>query len=143
MAFEIYAKERPSKSLTPMLSISQKLGRCTLNRAAAELFDKDAVQTALLLWDKETHRMGIRPLPKKDPRSFNIRYARKDKVATGASFSGVMFLNHIGYDLSETKSYPIRWNAEEGHFEVELPKERFGVPPLVAMEGGKKHAKGA
>jgi hypothetical protein len=143
MGFEIYTKEFQSKSLAPMIAISP-LGRCSLNRAAAEMFDKDAVQTVLLLWDKDGYRFAIRPIAKKDPRSFNVRYTRKDKLATSAAFSGVMFLKHIGYDFTETKSYPIRWNAEEAHFEVELPKERFGgVPLLVPVEGGKKHAKGA
>jgi hypothetical protein len=144
MAFEIYTKERQSKSLTPMLSISAKLGRCTLNRAAAEMFDKDAVQTILLLWDAETHRVAIRPIPKKDPRSFNVRFARdKDKRATSATFSGVMFLKHIGYDMSETKSYQIQWVSEQAHFEVQLPAEIFQSKqqPLVAVEGGKKHGK--
>lgn len=144
MPFEIYTKERQSKSLSPMLSISP-LGRCTLNRAAAEMFDKDAVQIVLLLWDNETHKMAIRPITKKDPRSFNIRYSRTDKIATSAAFSGVLFLKHIGYDMSETKSYPIQWNQEEAHFEAELPKERFQgqQAPLMAMEGGKKHGKSA
>jgi hypothetical protein len=142
MSFEIYAKERQSKSMAPMLSISP-LGRCTLNRAAAEMFDKDAVQIILLLWDQETHKIAIRPITKKDPRSFNVRFSRKDKIATSAAFSGVLFLKHIGYDMSETKSYPIQWNAEEAHFEAELPKEKFQgqQQPLAAVEGGKRHGK--
>lgn len=148
MAFEIYAKERQSKSTTPMLSISAKLGRCTLNRAAAEMFDKDAVQTVLLLWDADAYRFAIRPIAKRDPRSFNVRYARdpKDKkTITSAAFSGVLFLKHIGYDISETKSYPIQWVAEQAHFEVQLPAERIlgQQQPLVAVEGGKKHGKSA
>lgn len=147
MPFEIYTKERQSKSLAPMLSISAKLGRCTLNRAAAEMFDKDAVQTVLLLWDADTHRIAIRPIPKKDPRSFNVRYARdkKDKRAMSAAFSGVMFLKHVGYDMSDTKSYPLQWVPEQAHFEVQLPAERFQPKqqPLVAVEGGKKHGKAA
>jgi hypothetical protein len=145
MAFEIYSKERQSKSLAPMLSISSKLGRCTFNRAAAEMLDKEAVLTVLLLWDSETYRMAIRPIPKKDPRSFNIRYARdkKDKRALSAAFSGVMFLKSVGYDMSDTKSYPLQWVPEQAHFEVQFPAERLQVKqqPLVAVEGGKKHEK--
>lgn len=147
MAFEIYTKERQSKSLTPMLSISAKLGRCTLNRAAAEMFDKEAVQTVLLLWDPDTHRMAIRPITNKDPRSFNIRYARdkKSKRTTGAAFSGVMFLKHIGYSMSDTKSYQVKWVSEQAHFEVQFPAEQFQTTQqqLVAVEGGRKHGKAA
>ncbi len=145
MAFELYTKERQSKSLAPMLSISAKLGRCTLNRAAAETFDKDGVTAVLLYWDAETHRIAIKSSANKDPRSFNIRFARdkKTKKVTSGAFSGVLFLKHIGYDMSETKSYPVKWVSEQGHFEVQLPAECFGVSPLVAMDGGKKHGKAA
>ena len=146
MPWEVFAKEFKSKSTNPMLSISP-LGRCTLNRAAAMMLDKEAVQTVLLLWDKEALKFAIRPIAKKDPRSFNIRYSRqKDggKAPTGAAFSGVMFLKHIGYNFSETKSYPVTKNENEDIFEVTLPKERFEgeqQQPLVAVEGGKKHGK--
>ena len=78
----------------------------------------------LLLWDKESCRVAIRPITKKDTRSFNVRYTNKDKAITGA-FSGILFLRHIQYDFSETKTYPICWNAGEAIFEVDLPKERF------------------
>jgi hypothetical protein len=142
MAYEIYVKEYTSKSSAPTLTISQKLGRCTLNRAAAALFQKEAVENVLLMWDKEASKFGIRPIVKKDARSFTIRYAEKDKTVIGAAFSGVMFLRHIGYDLSTTGTYPIKWSSEESIFEVELPKERFvAQQPLMAVEGGKKHAK--
>jgi hypothetical protein len=128
-----------------MLSISAKLGRCTLNRAAAEILDKDAVQTVFLLWDAEAHKMAIRPIQKKDPRSFTIRYARdrKREKLTGAAFSGVLFLKHIGYDMSETKSYPLQWMPDPAQFEVQLPIEKLQgkQQPLVAVEGGKKHDK--
>jgi hypothetical protein len=147
MAFEIYTKERQSKSLAPVLSISAKLGRCTLNRAAAERFDKEAVQSVLLLWDAETQRIAIRPITSKHPSSFNVRYARdkKDKRAMSAAFSGITFLKHIGYDMSDTKGYPLQWVAEQSHFEVQIPAERFQAKqqPLVAVEGGKKHGKSA
>ena len=62
----------------------------------------------------------------------------------GAAFSGVTFLRHIGYDFSTTQSYPIKWDADESVFEVQLPEERFHSSqqqPLTAVEGGKKHGK--
>jgi hypothetical protein len=61
----------------------------------------------------------------------------------GAAFSGVTFLRHIGYDFSTTKAYPIRWDADESVFEVQLAEERFlgQQQPLMAVEGGKRHAK--
>ena len=149
MAWEIYTKESRIKSTAPMLTIGQKLGRITLNRSAAVLFDKEGpVDAVLLMWDKDRMVVGIRPINKKDPRSYGVRYSRskdKDKAITGAAFAGVMFLKHIGYDFSTTKAYPIKWNNDESVFEVELPEERFlgGQQPLIAVEGGRKHGKAA
>lgn len=140
MGYEIYEKEFPTKSTSPTMTISP-LGRCALNRAAAAMFHKEAVENVLLLWDKDAHKFAVRPITKKDSRSFAIRYSQKDKAVTGAAFSGVMFLRHIGYDFSTTKTYPVKWSANESIFEIELPKERFGGQPLVAVEGGKKHGK--
>jgi hypothetical protein len=138
--YEIYVREFASKSTTPTLTISP-LGRCTLNRAAAMLFDKDAVENVLLMWDKESLKFAIRNISKKDARSFNVRYTRKDKTVVGAQFSGIMFLKHIGYDHKTSGTYKLDWNADESFFEVQLPQDRFQGQPLVALEGGKKHAK--
>lgn len=141
MAYEIYAREFRRASTSPTLTISP-LGRMSLNRSASELFDKEAVENVLLLWDKAAYRFAIRPITKKDPRSFNVRYSKKK--GNGAAFSGVMFLKHIGYDFSQTRSFPIKWNADESVFEVDLPQEQFGKPlQLVQAEGGKKHGKAA
>src|SRR5690348_7296658 len=133
MGYEIYVREFASKSTTPTITISP-LGRCSLNRSAAAMFDKDAVENVLLMWDKESLKFAIRPITKKDARAFNIRYSKKDKAVTGAQFSGVMFLRHIKYDFSKTATYPIQWNNEASLFEVELPEERFqSNQPLVAV----------
>jgi len=147
MAWEIFTKESKVRSTAPVLTIGKKLGRCTLNRAAAMLFDKEPVEYVLILWDKEKRKVGLRPIGKKDPRAFAIRYLRskdKDHAVVAAAFSGVTFLHHIGYDLSTTKSYPIKWNEGESIFEVDIPAEKLsGSQPLYAVEGGKRHGKGA
>lgn len=143
MGYTIFEKEYPSKSTAPTLTISP-LGRCTLNRAAAEMLSKDAVENILLLWDAESKKFAIRPVVKKDPRSFTLRYSRKDeKTVVGAAFSGVMFLKHIGYDYSTTGTYSIERNAEGSLYETQLPPEKFGEQqqPLVAVDGGKKHGR--
>lgn len=143
MGWEIYTKQARTVSASPKLAIGKKLGRCSLNRAAALLFDKEGIEQVLLLWDKDNLRIGLRASTKKDPRSFGVKFAqKKDKEASiiGASFSGVTFLRHIGYDLSRTNSYPIAWNADEALFEVKLEEGDFlnSQQPLVAVEGGKK-----
>ena len=144
MGYTIFEKEYPSKSTSPTITISP-LGRCALNRAAADMFYKDAIENILLLWDADEKKFALRPIGKKDARSFAVRYSKKDgddKIIVGAAFSGVMFLKHIGYDYATTGIYPITRNTE-GMYEVALPQERFGVAQqqLTAVEGGKKHGK--
>jgi len=146
MGYTIFEKQYPSKSIDSTITISP-LGRCTLNRAAAEILSKDAVENVLLLWDQDTKKFAIRPIAKKDHRSFQIRYQMKrkdDKTIVGAAFSGVMFLKHIGYDMSRTGTYPVTRSSDGGLFEVQLPVERFDTQPLLtAVEGGRKHGKSA
>ena len=111
---------------------------------AAESLDKDGVTAVLLAWDADTYRIAIKAGTNKDPRSFNVQFARdkKTKKVTSAAFSGVLFLKHIQYDMSETKRYPLTWVSEHAHFEAQLPAEMFQAKqPLVAVEGGKKHGK--
>jgi hypothetical protein len=149
MAWEIFTKESRQKTTAPMLTIGQKLGRITLNRSAAMLFDKEGpIEAVLLLWDKERRVFGIRPINRKDPRSFGVRYTRskdKDKSITGAAFAGVAFLKYIGYDFSTTKAYPVKRSEDESMFEVEVPADRLSgsQQPLIAVEGGRKHGKAA
>lgn len=136
MPYEIYERIYPTKSTNPTVTISP-LGRCSLNRAAASLFQKEAVENVLLLWDRDALRMAIRPITKKDNRAFRIRYQEKDKAVTGAAFSGVLFLKHIGYNSSTTATYPVKWNMNESIFEIELPADRFGGAPLPTTSEGR------
>ena len=143
MGYTIFEKEYPSKSTAPTITISP-LGRCALNRAAAEMLSKDAVENVLLLWDEDAKKFAIKPVGKKDSRSFAVRYTQKakdDKTIVGAAFSGVMFLKHIKYDASTTGIYPITRTNDGALYELQLPAERFGVKSLTAVEGGKKHGK--
>jgi hypothetical protein len=148
MAWDIFVKESRTRTTSPMLTIGKKLGRCSLNRAAAAMFEREAVEFVLLMFDKSARKMGLRPVSKKDPRAFAVRYIRskdKDKAVVGAAFSGITFLQHHGYDLSETKGYPIQWDTEDSIFDVQLPEEKFNVQqkPLGAVEGGRKHGRSA
>jgi hypothetical protein len=149
MPYVIYEKSYPSKSTSPTITISP-LGRCALNRAAAEMLHKDALDNVLLMWDEPAKKFAIRAISKKDNRSFNLRYQYKDndqKTVVGAAFSGVMFLKHIGYDYTTTATYPVTRTEDGTLYEVELPNERFGTvgkeKTLLTVQGGKKHGKAA
>lgn len=142
MGYTIFEKQYPTKSVSPTVTISP-LGRCTLNRAAAELFNKDAVENVLLLWDAEAKRFAMRPIAKKDHRAFAVRYGKNEgNAVVGASFSGVMFLRHIGYDFSRTGTYAVERSNDGSIYEVQLPMERFGIQlvtvPVNAPEGRKR-----
>jgi hypothetical protein len=142
--WEVFTKQARIVSTTPMFTIGKRLGRCALNRAAALLFEREGVDYVLLMFDKESLRIGLKSSSKKDSRSFAVRIARqKEKGVIGGAFSGVTFLRHIGYDLSESRSFPITWNEDESIFEAKLSEACFqpNQQPLVAVQGGKKHAK--
>jgi hypothetical protein len=144
MAYSIFEKQYPSKSLSPTITLSP-LGRCTLNRAAAELLNKDAADMVLLLWDEGAKRFALRPLSKNDKRAFQLKYFKKKtdaNVVVGAAFSGVMFLKNIGYAMKPTGTYAITRSEDGSMYEVQLPPERFNQQPqLSAVEGGKRHGK--
>jgi hypothetical protein len=99
----------------------------------------------LLLWDKDTRKVAIKSISKKDERAYQMRYAKKGK---GAGFAAKTFLEWCGYNYSETKGYPCEWIEAESMFELSLPRseapkspQRF--PRLASKSGrGEGEAKG-
>jgi len=120
MAWEIYEKDS-RRSTSPAITIS-KLGRVSFNAAAADILAKASVSNVLLLWDKEALKVGVRVVPKKDARSYNVHYASKN---SSAGFAAKTFLHYIEYDYAETKAYPCVWNEKESTFEVQLNSASF------------------
>jgi len=101
------------------------LGRISLNKAATRILEKDAVEFVILLWDRDAKRMGIRPITKKDPRSYRVSYG---KNGNGAGFSAKTFFDFIDYDYSVTRSFPVEWNDKENMFEGQIPPEHLKDP---------------
>lgn len=124
MSYEVFEKVI-RRVTTPMLTISQ-LGRLNFNTAASEVLNKHAVEDVLLMWDKESSKIGVRGINKKDTRSYRMRFSRRNK---SAGFAAKPFLEHIGYDYSQTKAYPCTWNEEQGMFETSLPSDAFTAQP--------------
>ena len=116
MGYEIFTRTRVS-SVTPSISIN-KQSRIGLNTATTELFKKNAVEFVLLLWDAERSRMAFRPVVKKDSRAYGVSYAK-----SGGMFTAKMFLEHIGYDYSEGRTFPATWNETESMLEIDIPNE--------------------
>jgi hypothetical protein len=136
MSYEIFEKI-VRRDTEPRVTISV-LGRLQFNTSATRILAKNAVETVLLLWDKDARKIGVKNITKKDDRAYTMRYARKSK---GAGFAAKTFLEWIGYNYSETKGFSCVWNEADCLFEVSLPSpeahkvsQRF---PRLASKGAR------
>jgi len=141
MAYEIFAR-RLRRIGSPTVCFA-KAGRITFNKAAVKILQEQAVEFVLALWDPGAQKVGIRPITKKDPRAYTLRY---NPAGTGAQFSAVTFMEHIGIDYQkETKTFPAEWNAEQGLFEINIGEkatEEEKQPTLLAVSGlGKRQTR--
>jgi hypothetical protein len=125
VAFEIFTREIV-RSVEPTVTITT-MGRIALNKSATAVLEKSAVEYVLMLWDKESNRAAIRPIGKKDRRSYRLSYGTK---GNGAGFSAVTFLNFIKYDWSKTRSFAIEWVTKtEDMYIFTIPQEHLtGMP---------------
>ncbi len=120
MPFEVFSR-KTSRVGTPMMTFTT-LGRIALNKSSTRTLEKDAVEFVVLLWDRDSRRVAIRPLTKKDPRAYRVAYG---KNGNGAGFSAKTFLDYIEYDYSVSRSFAAEWNDKEGQFEAQIPVEHF------------------
>ena len=142
MSYVIFEKTI-RRDTEPRVTIST-LGRLQFNASASKILDKNAVETVLLQWDKDARKVAVKSINKKDDRAYKMRYAKKGK---GAGFAAKTFLEWIGHNYSETKSYSCAWNEAESMFEVILPAEESKLPqrfPRLPARGtkGETEAKG-
>jgi hypothetical protein len=137
MSYEIFEKTI-RRDTEPRVTIST-LGRIQFNASASRILDKNAVETVLLLWDKDTRKIAIKSISKKDDRAYRMRYAKKGK---GAGFAAKTFLEWCGYNYSETKGYPCEWNEADSMFEVSVPAAEAPKSPQRFPRLGSKTAKG-
>src|SRR5262249_19556502 len=96
--------------------------RVALNKSATKVLEKDAVEFVVLLWDRESRMVGVRPLTKRDPRAYRVAYGQK---GNGAGFSAKTFMDFIEYDYTVSRSFPVEWNDKEGMLVAQIPAEHF------------------
>jgi hypothetical protein len=120
MPWEIFTR-KTSRRGTPSITFN-RLGRIALNKTATAKFENDAVEFVLLLWDPSKRQVGIRPITKKDQRSYRLAYGKK---GNGAGFSAKTFMDHIDFDYEESRSVPVRWDESEAMYIAEIPTEYF------------------
>jgi len=110
--------------------------------AATAIMEKNAVEFVLILWDADTHRIAIRPMTKRDPRAYTLTKAKGSSM-----FSAKSFLESVGFDISETRSFEAEWDEKENMLIAELPAEYLKgvqrqpkllrVPESIAKTGSK------
>jgi hypothetical protein len=137
MGYEIFTRTKVS-TVTPSISINKQC-RIGLNRATTDIFKTNAVEFVLLLWDADRSRMAFRPIVKKDARAYGVSYAKQ-----GGMFTAKMFLEHIGYDYSESRTFPATWNETENMLEIDIPSECIKDAPsrqgkLLAVDSKSSH----
>jgi hypothetical protein len=122
MPYEIFTRKIPRMG-TPTLGFS-KIGQITFNQSASRILQKEAVEYVLLLWDGAANTIAMKSTSnKKDPRAYRIRYNDK---GNGASFSAKTFLDYIGLDLSERRTFPVELNPNNEMFvEAQIPESFF------------------
>jgi len=136
MGFEIFSRKVQWKG-SPSVTFT-KLGRFAFNKAATAQFEKNAIENVLLLWDAEKRIVGVRHITKKDMRAYKVH---SGKGGNGCGFSASTFLRYIGYDVSQSRSMPAKWDETEETFLIEVPEEYLKTGSSIASEGKKKGTK--
>ena len=119
MPYKIFEKKAARGASPPTISLSAASGRLGLNKAAADLLIQATADHVLLLWDDETNMIAIRPVKKRDERSFRITFGTGK---SSAAISAKSFLSFVGHNDDATKRYPAKWNDAEGALEADLNK---------------------
>jgi hypothetical protein len=118
--YKIYPRNL-ARASSPVISAT-KLGRITLNAAAARILVEKRVENVFLLWDADARKFALKPTPSPDATAYQLRFAPEN---AGAGFSAKPFLRLIGYDFEETIALRTEWLEADGILEVTLPSEGF------------------
>lgn len=116
--FEVFSR-KIIRGRGPSVTLA-RMGRFNFNKAAFTLFKERAVEDLLLMWDTKKRLIGFKPIPKKDARTYKMRYATR---GDWCGFSSVSFLKHIGYKKEGSQILPVEWDEQEKMFIVEVPEE--------------------
>ena len=112
MAFEKFIAPK-KKGFAPKLSI-RRGAQIGVNYGAVEKFGLEKYEYAMLYYDKENKRIGIKPSKEKEKGTLRLRI--KDK---SGSISARSFLEYYSIDYKSKHSYPARF--EEEPFELLRP----------------------
>src|SRR6266550_4646373 len=78
--YEIYPRNL-ARASSPVVSAT-RLGRVTLNAAAARIFVEKKVESVFLLWDAAARKFALKPADKPDAAAYQLHFA-KDNAGAG------------------------------------------------------------
>ena len=131
--YEIYPRNL-ARASSPMVSVT-KLGRITMNAAAARILAQRNAVNVFLMWDAVARKFALKPTDKSDSTTYQVRFAPEN---VGAGFSAKPFLRIIGYDFVETRALPTVWIEAEEMLEVTLPQEGFNRQRFPRVRKGRR-----
>jgi hypothetical protein len=120
MGFEVFSR-KVRRTGSPTVSIT-KLGRFAFNKASSLQIRDKAVESVLLLWDKDKRCIGVQPITKQDNRAYKVNWSKR---GDGCGFTASTFLTYIEFNTTETKSVPMQWNEQEQMFIIQVPAKYF------------------
>ena len=116
MPFERFVKS--GRAYRPTASIWARGGQIGLNSGAVQRFKISDYKFAVLYYDSENKRIGIKLTNDEDePGVMGIV-----KGATGVFISAVSFLDNYNIDHEKTQKYAVDYNEDEGLFIIDLNK---------------------
>lgn len=118
--YKIYPRNL-ARASSPVVSAT-RLGRITLNAAAARIMVEKRIENVFLLWDADARKFALKPSEKPDATAYQLRFAPEN---AGAGFSAKPFLRLLGYDFEETIALATEWLENDQILEVTLPSEGF------------------
>ena len=87
------------------------------------------------MWDAESQKVAIRPIKKKDARSYRVNFSSKH---AGAGIAAKAFCDHIKYNYSETRKFAATWSDAESAIEIDLKEEEVAKQKF---EVHKRHSR--
>ena len=111
MAFVKFTKVR-SRIDTPKASIWTR-GQIGFNQGAVKEYNLDAFQYAVLYYDENSQRIGIKLI--NDPKADGaIKLVSRENA--GISFSATAFFKNYKIDFSETRQYTLTYDDENNMY---------------------------
>ena len=104
-----------------------KRGFVLINNHAAKIFHRRAAKFVLVLWDKGSRKVALRPIIEKDSRAYTLTYYprmyQNNDQPNGTKFWARSFLNHVKWNAQEKKTILATWNNEQQTMEFILPED--------------------